>query len=192
MKHIMAFSDWAYRNASLRNILFLLLLAVLMSLLVFPYYTDRIVPEHGPAVLDMRFGFSAEQAYDTLEAFGEEGRAYYLEMLLVADTLYPLIYGLFLIFLASFFLKRILKPGNQFRIVNLLAIDAVLFDFLENAGIAYLISQFPLRSDFVAGLASAFNILKWVMVSASVMLVLVSMLLSILKLSKRGADASSS
>ncbi len=156
---ITSISGWAYRHSKPQNILLLLLLLLVMNLFVFPYYTDRIVPAEGPPVLDLHFGFSAEQAYDTLEAFGEKGRGVYLEMLLMADTIYPLIYGLLLIFLASFFLKRILKSDNQFHVVNLLAVDAVIFDFLENAGIAYMIHQFPLRADFVAGLTSVFNML---------------------------------
>ncbi len=184
IKFIATISDWAYRQAQVRNILLLLVLLLLMKLFVFPYYTERIVPDEGPPVLDLRFGFSAEEAYGTLEAFGEQGRAVYLEMLLVADTVYPLIYGLFLILLSSFFLKRILKPGNEFRIVNLLAVDAVIFDFFENAGIAYMIGQFPLRADFVARLASFFNIFKWVMVGAAVMVVLVSMVVFFIKRSR--------
>ncbi len=175
IKFITSISDWAYQQAKPRNILLLMLLLLLMTLYVFPYYTGRIVPDEGPSLLDLHFGFSADKAYNTLEAYGEKGRAVYLEMLLVADTIYPLFYGLFLIFLASFFLKRILKSNNQFRVINLLAVDAVIFDFLENAGIAYMIHQFPLRANFVAGLTSVFNILKWVMVGMAVTLVLVSM-----------------
>ena len=175
MKFITTISDWAYRQAQPHIILLLLLLVLVVNLFVFPYYTSRIVPDEGPPVLDLRFGFSADQAYNTLEAFGNDGRAVYMEMLLVADTFYPLIYGLLLIFLASFFVKRILKPGNEFRVINLLAVDAVIFDFLENAGIALMIRQFPHRIDFVAGLTSVFNILKWIMVGLAVLLVLVSM-----------------
>lgn len=174
MKFITTISDWAYRQAKVRNILLLLLLTLVMNFFVFPYYTSRIVPAEGPPILDMRFGFSSDKAYDTLEAFGEKGRALYLEMLLVADAVYPLIYGLLLIFLASFFLKRILKPGNEFRVINLLAVDAVIFDFLENASIASMIIQFPQRIDYIAGLASAFNVLKWIMAGLAVLLVLVS------------------
>ncbi len=185
IKIVTTISDWAYRKAQTRIILLLLLLLFVMNLFVFPYYTARIVQDQGPPILDLHFGFSADQAYNTLEAFGEQGRAVYLEMLLVADTIYPLVYGLFLIFLASFFLRRILKPGNEFRIVNLLAVDAVIFDFLENAGIVYLIGQFPLRVDFVAGLASVFNILKWVMAGLAVMLVLVSMVVFLLSPHRR-------
>ncbi len=177
IKFITSVSDWAYRQAKLRHILLLLLLVLIMNVFVFPYYTERIVPAEGPPVLDLHFGFSAEQAYDTLEAFGEKGRGVYLEMLLVADTIYPLIYGLFLIFLASFFLKRTLKPDHPFRFINLLAVDAAIFDFLENAGIAYMIHQFPLRADFVAGLTSVFNIFKWVMIGLAMVLVLVSMVI---------------
>ena len=184
MKFITTISDWAYRQANPRNILILLLLVLFMTFFVFPRYKAQIVPDEGPCILDLRFGFSADQAYDTLEAFGEEGRAVYLEMLLVADAVYPLIYGLLLIFLASFFLKRILKPGNAFRVINLLAVDAVIFDFLEIAGIAFMIRQFPHRADFIAGLTSVFNMLKWIMVGLAVVLVLVSMGVFLIKLSR--------
>jgi len=175
MNFITTISDWAYRQANPRNILILLLLVLFMTFFVFPRYKAQIVPDEGPCILDLRFGFSADQAYDALDAFGEKGRTVYLEMLLVADAVYPLMYGLLLIFLASFFLKRILKPGNEFRVINLLAVDAVIFDFLENTGIGFMIRQFPHRIDFVAGLTSVFNMLKWIMVGLAVLLVLVSM-----------------
>lgn len=175
IRFITSISDRAYRQAHPRTMLLLLLLLLVMNMFIFPRYAERIVPEAGPPLLDLRFGFSADEAYSTLEAFGEQGRAAYLEMLLVADIMYPLIYGLLLIMLASFFLRRILKPDNQLRIINLLAVDAVIFDFLENAGITYMISQFPLRADFAAGLTSVFNIMKWVMAGMAVVLVLVSM-----------------
>lgn len=179
IKFITSISEWAYRHSKPQNILLLLLLIVVMNAFVFPYYTGRIVPEGGPPVLDLHFGFTADEAYETLEAFGEEGRSIYMEMLLVADTIYPLIYGLFLIFLASFFLKRILKPDHPFRFINLLAVDAVIFDFLENAGIVYMIMHFPDRAGFVAGLTSVFNVLKWIMVGLAIALVLIALVIFI-------------
>lgn len=177
LRTLLTASDWAYTHASPRNIALLLILMTSFNLFVFPFYTNQIVPDAGPSILDVRFGFSADDAYETLNAFGEEGRRKYLQMIAVADIVYPLIYGLFLIFLASFFLKRIMKASNEFRIVNLLAVDAVFFDFLENMSIMYMIHQFPVRVEFVAGMASVFNVLKYVMVLLAVILVMISMII---------------
>ena len=177
IKTFFAVSDWAYRHAKPGYIAVLLLLMAVFNVLVFPAYINQIVPDGGPAVLDVRFGFSADDAYDILRAYGEEGRGKYLQMIALADTIYPLVYGLLLIFLASFFLKRITTASGEFRIVNLLAVDAVFFDFLENMGIMYMILRFPVRADFVAGMTSVFNILKYVMVLLAVILVVTSMII---------------
>jgi len=166
-------SERAYRHASLRHIVPLLAMAALFNLLVFPAFISQIVPEGGPAILDMRFGYSPGEAHEALTAFGPGGRQAYLRMLWLADSLYPLIYGMLLILTASFFLHRGLRPGSPFRLFNLAAIDAVLFDLIENIGITGLLLRYPDAPASLARLASVAGILKWLAVAISLAFIVI-------------------
>ncbi len=169
---ITGISEWAYRNASPKNVLACFALLMVFSLVVLPNYTRQISPPGAPGILDTRFGYTPDEAYSTLEAFGEQGRKAYLHMLLIADSLYPFIYGMLLILGASFFLNKGLHKENIFRLLNVIAIDAVIFDFLENFSILYLLYQFPARADGIARLASISGIIKWIMVGLSLCVIL--------------------
>lgn len=164
-------SAWAYRKTSLPIILVLLLAVVVFNLLIFPLHLGVISPDGDVSILDVRFGYSSDEAYQTLAAMGVEGRAEYLRMLAITDVLYPFVYGTWLIFAASFFLKRALRPNSIFRIFNLVALDAILFDLVENVSIIWLIIQFPSENNAVAWIASTAGILKWLAVAAAVVVI---------------------
>jgi len=171
---LLRFSDLAYRLASPKNIVIFLALLLLLGGVVIPHYARQISPGPEQPLLDARFGFSPAEAYEALDAFGEEGRRTYLFFLAVFDSVYPLVYGGVLILLASFFLRPLIHPGNEFRIINLLAIDAVIFDYVENLGIIYMIRVFPSRADGVALLVSVAGMIKWVVVALALALIVIA------------------
>jgi len=165
-------SDRAYKQATLKNIFLCLILFLLFNIVVIPYYIQQITPDADTSILDVRFGFSSAEAYETLHAIGQEGRNKYLFFLAIIDSIYPLVYGSLLILAAGFLLRRTLNQNNDFRILNLVAIDAVIFDYLENLGIIYLISHYPSRADGVATLASVSGMIKWVMITLAICVIL--------------------
>lgn len=165
-------SDRAYKQATLKNIFIFLMLFLLFNVVVIPYYIQQITPDADTSILDVRFGFSSADAYETLEAIGQEGRNKYLFFLAVIDSIYPLVYGSLLILTAGFLLRRTLNESNDFRILNLVAIDAVIFDYLENLGIIYMISRYPSRADGVATLASVSGMIKWIMIILAICVIL--------------------
>lgn len=170
-----SFSQWAYRQASVGHLLILLALLLGFNLWVFPGFMQEISPDASIRILDLHFGFSPEEARQTLEAMGEGGRASYLRMLL-ADMVYPLIYGLLLVFLSSLLLDRILAPGSFWRILNLGAVDAVLFDFCENMGIMAMIRAYPEIPTGLARITSICNMLKWIAIALCLLLILAALM----------------
>ncbi len=170
-RKLLQLSKLAYRHANPGIILLLLSITALFNLLIFPHFVNIISPTGSPLILDARFGFSAEEAYQTLLAFGENGRSAYLFMIAVIDTLYPVIYGLLLILTTSLFLNKGLSEYSIFRVLNLMAIDAVLFDYAENFSIIYLLVKFPDRTDGIARMASVFGIIKWMVVFSCLLLI---------------------
>ena len=162
----------AFRMASLPLILFLLLVVAVFNLWIFPVHLGVISPDGDVSILDVRFGYRPGEAYQTLAAMGSEGRAEYLRMLAITDMVYPFVYGTLLILAASLFLKRALRPDSILRIFNLVALDAILFDLIENCCIIWLIIQFPTENNAVAWVASTAGIVKWLAVATSVVVIL--------------------
>jgi hypothetical protein len=152
-------SRWFYRQATVLNVLLFLGLQLTFSALIFPNLQSRMGTQLQP--LDIRFGFTPQEAHDFLVALGPEGRQWYRWTELVADSIYPLVYGLFLILLISFLFERVFSEGSIWRRANLLPLLIVVADYTENAGILTLLNRFPAPADGVARLASTANILKW-------------------------------
>src|SRR4051812_39830719 len=72
----------------------------------------------GMGVPDLLHGFTADDLYTRLAAFGEEGRAIYLRAELV-DLVYPLVYGFFFAFLLALIARRLLRDDSPWRLLCL-------------------------------------------------------------------------
>ncbi|MBW6499161.1 MAG: hypothetical protein K0B09_12275, partial [Bacteroidales bacterium] len=59
--------------------------------------------------------------------------------------------------------------SQKWQYLNLLPFAALVFDFIENAGIITMLGSFPRQMDVVARIASAAGMLKWTMVVISVL-----------------------
>jgi hypothetical protein len=114
----------------------------------------------GLGVPDLLHGFTADDLYTRLTAFGEEGRAIYLRAELV-DLVYPLVYGFFFAFLIALAARRLLRDDSLWRLLCLLPLAATALDYLENACFFTVLLRWPARLDLVAQLASIFNLGKW-------------------------------
>lgn len=169
-------SDLAFHHALPRNMAMLFVLLLVFNLVVFPGYISEITPDGTPRILDVRFGFSPDEAYHTLASFGDKGRIVYFRMLAFIDSIYPVVYGLFLILTASFFLNKALKKGSIWRLFNLAAIDIVIFDFLENLCVIGLLMRFPERADGLARLASIAGMIKWLALAVTLGIISLSIL----------------
>lgn len=161
MKTLHTLSHWCHRVASWPLTFVFLVVTVLFNVLVFPWLLQRMGMPPGYQPLDLRFGFSAEDAYSLLEVLGPNGRDQYFMAEMVFDLIYPLCYSGLLICLLSLTYGRRLHAGHKLRLINLLPLSILLADFAENIGIAALITHFPGRMDGVVWLASLFNQLKW-------------------------------
>ena len=144
----------------------LLLLAVFFGFngFLFPWAEQKIAAFGGPdaKVLDLRFGFSADEAHQFLEQIGPEGRPFYQMLELTMDLVYPLVYSLLLGGLLMLVWRKLLPENSSWARLALIPIAAGVFDLLENAGITALIQSFPGNGGIFASLASLFGMGKWV------------------------------
>jgi hypothetical protein len=121
--------------------------------------------------LDQRVrGYTPEQAFQVMTAYGETGRKAYAFLLLTSDLVFPFLYGSFL-FLSIRGASR--RAGISTPWANGLAsfgFIATGCDWLENISFLILIKLYPSQSIGVAKLASIFTVTKFLTSGASVII----------------------
>ena len=125
--------------------------------------------------LDLMFFYTPAKAFAMIEKYAEAGRAVYLKIELTADILYPIIYTLFYGLLVSWLFQRAFKPGSKIQKYNVVPVGAWFFDLLENVGIVSMLVIYPSQPAALAWLTMIVGSLKWLFASASIGLVLFSL-----------------
>ena len=93
-------------------------------------------------ILDTQFGYSVETAFQTIAAFGENGRIAYFNNLLL-DCIFPLTYVFFLVSLFSFFINKYIRKDGPWDYTLLFPILSMIFDWCENVAIMVMIKAYP-------------------------------------------------
>lgn len=156
-----ALSAFFYRIASWKT-----LLPAVMLYVLFPAYllknleaTMNALAGKPVGPIDLLLGYDPAKISQMVEAYGPEGRAVYAQGSLIIDSAYPVVYTfLFCVILSLLFKNRDYVP---FRLANILPVGILVFDFLENACIIYLLKSYPNSSSIVTSLCSIFTNLKW-------------------------------
>lgn len=142
--------------ATKRNLVVLFLLTVLCNVLMALYFGDLT-----EQVLDTYLYYSASEAYEAMEKYGDYKRQRYIQGTILLDFIYPVIYCLLL----SFSLFRLKVNARR----AILPWWILLVDYLENGIIIFLLSRFPVRYEGLAGIAGVVTLIKWLMVIASIL-----------------------
>ncbi|HSI76492.1 MAG TPA: hypothetical protein VK957_11365 [Lunatimonas sp.] len=139
------------KYATRRNLLILLILVVIFNGLFLLYFGKFKEP-----ILDTYIYYSAVDAYEAIESYGENDRQRYIKGTLILDFVYPIIYCLMLAF-------AIFRLQGSIRLA-MVPLWILPIDYFENSLIILLISKFPIRYEVLAGIAGIFTLTKWVMV----------------------------
>jgi hypothetical protein len=145
----------------------------LAAVVVFALFVALVLPgQSGDSEVDagspdLSFYYSAGELYDMAEAYGPEGRQAYIRARFTFDVVWPLVYGSFLVTALSWLCGRAFGPGSNWRLLNLLPLAAVVFDFVENAMTSLVMARYPVRTPVVAELAGVATAVKWSMLGAA-------------------------
>lgn len=169
-------SNFARHHASGRNVLIFFALQMIISALILPYMQGKFDPTKTLGVLDLKFGFTPEEAYNMLSAYGEEGRKYYFFAEAIIDIIYPIIYTCTNVLLLSYVFKRGFAANSFIQQLNIFPILATIGDFAENAGIIAMLNAFPERADTAASFASSAGMFKWIAFGISIALFLIGII----------------
>ncbi|MFH2038624.1 MAG: hypothetical protein ABIJ65_04240 [Chloroflexota bacterium] len=170
-------NSWLVKNAKGWLILVFMALFLLFSLVVMPFgqtWLGGNPPDVGS--IDLTFGASPAALFNKVEDYGTQGRNVYRIFALTADIAYPIIYSIFLGLAITFLLQRTFPLESKLQKLNLLPFAALLFDVLENLGIAALLSTFPQKINWLALFTIIVNFIKWVFAGGSTLLVLVGLI----------------
>lgn len=147
-----------------------LLLLFLLFLLANFLLGEFMPKEHA---LDLKFGYSVDEAYGSLNQLDKDGRGSYQFGILVLDMPYLLIY--FLLF------SGILMKIWKYKWVVFIPFAIMLLDFFENLTVLSMLNVFPYRSEILAVFASIFTTSKWVMIGILAVFIILGLILRLFK-----------
>lgn len=122
---------------------------------------------------DTTFFYSRQDLYAMADSYGEDGRSAYIRARFQFDLIFPLVYGAFLITSVSWLAGRAFSAGSGWRMLNLIPLASVSFDFLENITASLVMARFPLPTPGLDSLAPVFSICKWLALGLAFGLLLV-------------------
>lgn len=137
-------------------------------------------------ILDLEMGtIKLKTALNHLGCMGEEGREIYKTVAQLHDSIYPISYGLFLMF-TIFALASFCFTNRWLNILSaLMPLFTVVFDYQENHQIVLLIEQFPDLSQATISKAAFANQLKWIFVFTSIGLMLSYAVIALVKVIRK-------
>jgi len=133
----------------------------------FSFSIGEIEKLTGYGILDSRFNYTAQEAWNYFEAYGEEGRALYRQLQWV-DFFYPLCYTGLLLSL----IYLLYEKSSKLLLISLLPIVAMFFDYAENTALFYVNTHFPNVDRLVLEWASWFTGIKFSALAFSIFLIL--------------------
>lgn len=157
--------------------MFFILLAAVIILIVIPdFFKVPISPlrfeeySHGLKMLDMTVNYSPEDAYNLIENYGRQAITYYLYVMEPFDVLIPAAMGLFLCVTSTVALRNIMK-AKYLTIIYIFPILGWLFDYMENAGVIVMLTNYPSRLIFVARITNLFSVAKSIFDTVSILII---------------------
>jgi hypothetical protein len=154
-----------------------LLIMLLFVIFVLPEQASRSVEISGTSSSpDTSFFYTASDLYQSAEDFGKPGRQAYIRSRWTFDLIFPMVYVLFLTTGISWLFKAINTHDKRWGLTNLLPLLGGLFDYLENVATSTVMAIYPERINILMQTASAFSMLKWIMISLSFLAYLILIL----------------
>jgi hypothetical protein len=181
-----ALSQGLYRLSTGRTTFFTTLLFAVFIAAVLPNQAALAQAySAGAGTPDTTFFYSADQLYSMAEAYGPEGRQAYVYARLTFDAIFPLVFTAFFVTALSWLLNRVLAEGSKARLLNLVPLFGMLFDYVENVSAALVMTRYPSQTAVIEWLAPLGTALKWTFINASMLLLVFSLVLCLVRSVKR-------
>lgn len=170
-------SSWCYQVVNRTVFIAAIVIFIFFMAVVLPHMAGQLTALTGvDSSPDTSFIYSAEDLYAMAEAYGAEGRAYYILSRFTFDLVWPAAYLFFLVATITT-LFRFLPENSPWRLVNLLPFAAVLLDLLENSAASLVMFRYPEPTALIAQIAPLFTFLKWLFVAVSFLVLILGLIL---------------
>lgn len=167
MKLPVKLSSWCYRVVALPVVIAAVVVFAFFIMVVLPQMAGQLSASSGVDISpDTSFIYTARDLYAMAEAYGLEGRAYYIYSRFTFDLIWPAAY-LFFLAATITYLFRFLPGKSPWRLVNLLPFAGTLFDLFENSAASLVMFRYPVETAVLAHLAPLFTFLKWLFIALS-------------------------
>lgn len=172
MKPAKKYLNFSYKTVTGRIFLIALLIFIIFLAVVLPWESERSGARLGfEKTPDTSFIYNQADLYEMAEAYGEEGRSYYIRSRFTFDIIWPLVYFFFLWTGTTLVLKRF--SSRLIRGLLLLPLFGTIFDFLENSGASLVMYNYPAETILIDQLTPVFTFLKWIFIYISFIVLLV-------------------
>lgn len=125
---------------------------------------------NGAEIFDKKPSYSSDEVYQRISTFPPSGVYLYKQFTHTIDVLFPVSLFAFLFLLSRFVIQRN-RPRKAFKVlITLLPILWFLSDMIENSVIYYLLDEFPIRHDVLAGFLGGITISKFTLLLLSILM----------------------
>jgi hypothetical protein len=170
-----AISRFFYRNSTGWFVLATLIVLLGFSIATLPVENNRVQSySKGLGSPDTSLFYNGDTIYKMAEIYESAGREAYIQARWSFDLAFPLIYTLFFISTISYLFIVIHLDGGKSSLLNLLPLLGLVFDLAENVSASLVMAAYP-RVSICQSLAPIFTPLKWLFVSASFLLIFVTL-----------------
>ncbi len=167
LKLLFRLSSWVYRATTLPVVVAAVLVFAFFMAVVLPQMSGQLAAVSGVNISpDTSFIYTARDLYAMAEAYGPDGRDYYIYSRFTFDLIWPAAY-LFFLAAAITYLFRFLPEKSPWRLVNLLPFAGALFDLFENSAASLVMFRYPAETAVIDHLAPLFTFLKWLFIGLS-------------------------
>ncbi|MBS5932664.1 MAG: hypothetical protein KIC94_07270 [Clostridiales bacterium] len=135
----------------------------------------------GTGIMDLNFYNSKEFIMQTLQELGQKGRDFYLTKFFIVDFFYPITYAAFYGFTILYVLEKLENHSKTIKLLALIPVCGMCFDWLENVSISSLLTTFPNDSTLLYLMATISTILKFSFVYLAVVTIIILVVLVIIK-----------
>lgn len=139
----------------------------------------------GVGILDMKFSYTADEAYSLFDALGADGRSFCLTRISPLDMIYPAAYTMFFIALLAFIIKKIFPKNNKMMVLSLIPIVGGLFDYLENIMVIIMLNNYPTLLTGIVHTANVFTIIKWTSFPVTISLIVIGLVILLIRRNKK-------
>jgi hypothetical protein len=176
-------SNWIQNISKGWVVLFALAIFVLFTVLVLPKQASSAELSTGnERSPDMSFYYTGDDLYQLAQAYGEEGRAAYIQARFTFDLIWPLVYMVFLTTVISWLFRKEFASESILQLSNLVPLLGMIFDYLENIATSVVMARYPAQTMVIAAFAPIFTMIKWMLVGGSLLLLLVGIVVGVGKM----------